>query len=76
MFILHHFLSDDETVEKEAQAAAMLASVLLQHSRGRIDAAIPQILQIVVKRLLSCETTALKILLTNNVRQILKYFSY
>ncbi|KAL0479242.1 importin beta-like SAD2 [Acrasis kona] len=65
LHILEFFLNDEEAAEKETQAAALLASVLLQSCRGQIDQDFAKIMTLVFKKLSHCETNSLKILLTN-----------
>jgi hypothetical protein len=73
MQVIAFYMNDKEAVEKESQAAAMLASVLLQHCRGRIDHVISQLLQMIIQQLSTCETTALRILLVDCICDALLY---
>jgi hypothetical protein len=71
--VINFYWREDEPVEKEAQAAAMLTSVMLQSCKGKLDSIIPQLLQMIMKQLITCETTAYKILLLNCICDSLLY---
>jgi hypothetical protein len=74
LYIINSYLGKETVgVEREMQHATKLASVVLQHLRGRIDTVVPKILELLIFRLSQAKSTSLKILLIDAIADALIY---